>query len=107
MQITKDNIISILDDIIAEAEVKTKGFMHSDSYRRGMEFWMNTYSSLLYNQAVQESVPFKGDTGFMPPYKGFNIVVDDRVKSDSILFTYKGRHTADEVIENHYRMSED
>lgn len=105
MQITKDNIISILDGLIAEA--KETEIMRNPKTRKETEFWMNTYSSLLYNQAVQESVPFKGDPGFMPPYKGFNIVIDDRVKPDSILFTFKGAHTADEVIENHYRMSAD
>ena len=103
-EITKGNIFSVLDELIAYAEDKYKAIMRDPKTRQEIEFWMNPRTEDIYNQAVRDVVPFRGNLGWNPAYLGFNIVVNKKVKDHSILLIHKGQRTEDDVIESHYRM---
>lgn len=98
--ITNANVLTIMNDLIAQATTKKKALITDEFTFRDMKFLMSATTTTLYGEALTVGTTFKGnpfDTGYTTPWRGYRVERIAGMPDNTILFC---RATEDPQISN-------
>lgn len=98
--ITNLNVLTIMNDLIAQATTKKKALITDEFTFRDMKFMISATTCTLYGEALTTGTSFKGnpfDTGYITPWRGYKVERIAGMPDNTIIFC---RATEDPQISN-------